>query len=272
MSQHDKHQYYFEKFLRKEMSAAERDAFNEKLSADASLRLAFEYYKLNREKLLNDLLAEHAALRKDTRLNKLIFLLISLTGISLTFAYYLNKSNQANLSNLPSEPKPFYTYIPFINWKQNNPTPTIKRTDSTIIETSQNDTLETIEPAIEDEVRPLNDAFVKDTLIYVYDKQTIFNWLALTDSIQRLQIDYPDSAFTAATLPKPKNKQAAYLVEFWQSPVGYKGYLLSDNKIVVYGLDTPSKWILFSDSVLNALYDKGETILIPDKNYHLLNK
>jgi hypothetical protein len=52
MTQHDKHQYYFEKYLRGEMPHDEREAFDEKLAADAALRMAFEYYKLNRQQLL----------------------------------------------------------------------------------------------------------------------------------------------------------------------------------------------------------------------------
>ncbi|MCU0441244.1 MAG: hypothetical protein MUE96_02510 [Bacteroidia bacterium] len=272
MIQHDKHQYYFEKYLRKEMTPEESDAFNEKLSADASLRLAFEYYKLNREKLLSDLMAEHAALRKDNRLNKLIFLLISLTGITLTFAYYLNKSSQPTNGAAQPESKPFYTYIPFINWKQPTPNPSITKTDSTTVVVNKTDSLETIEPALEDDARPLNDVFLGDTLMYVYDKQTIFSWLARLDSINTQMVQLTDTNWVKPFLPKPKPKQPFYLVEFWQSPVGYKGYLVSENKIVVYGLDTPYKWTLYADTTLNVLYDKGETNLIADKNYHLLNK
>lgn len=274
MIQHDKHQYYFEKFLRKEMTPEESDAFNEKLSADASLRLAFEYYKLNREKLLSDLMAEHAAIRKDNRLNKLIFLLISLTGISLTFAYYLNKSSQPSNGAAQPESKPFYMYIPFINWKQTTPSPSIIKTDSTPVANNKTDSLATIEPDLEDDARPLNDVFLGDTLMYVYDKQTVFSWLERIDSFELQVKQLTDSTVALAKplLPKPKTKHPYFLVEFWQSPVGYKGYLLSENKIVVYGLDTPFKWTLYSDTTLNVIYDKGETNLIADKNYHLLNK
>src|SRR6478735_3428497 len=83
MTQHDKHQYYFEKYLRNDMPEDEREVFEQKLAADASLRMAFEYYKLNRQKLLEQLIEEHQLSRRDNRLNKLIFLLISLTGIVL---------------------------------------------------------------------------------------------------------------------------------------------------------------------------------------------
>src|SRR6478609_6650198 len=122
MSQHDKHQYYFEKYLRNEMPQEDRSAFDEKLAEDASLRMAFEYYRLNRDTLLADLIKEHKLTRRDNRFNKLIFLLISLTGIALTFNYFVYRQPTSSTNPQPSKGNIFVRYIPFLN-KETKPEP-----------------------------------------------------------------------------------------------------------------------------------------------------
>lgn len=276
MSHHDKHLYYFEKYLRNEMTDDERLAFNEKLSADSELKQSFAYYKAHRAKLLQELIAEHEETRKDNRFNRLLFALISLTGIALAFNYYLYKNKETQTAGTTPPKNIFIRYIPFLNWdKRSEKTDSIKITakkDSiqtklvfpeTAIETEP---IETIEPAIRDDERSMTDLFLNDTFITIFDKSYIDQLLIWkqyrTDSAEG------DSIAMVLQPVKPKGKNAQLFVEFWQSPVGYKGYLFTGKKLIVYGVESPSEIYLYKEnSEIHALLPAGNIQLVPKTNF-----
>ncbi|MES2559721.1 MAG: hypothetical protein V4590_08280 [Bacteroidota bacterium] len=277
MSHHDKHLYHFEKYLRQEMTDDERLAFDEKLSADPELKQAFVYYKAHRAKLLKELIAEHEESRKDNRFNKLIFLLISLTGIALAFNYvlYLNKEEDKTVDSTPPK-NIFVRYIPFLNWDNRNEkidsSKTSLKKDSTLkpvltTPAPETEPIETIEPAIKDEERSITDIFLNDTFITIYDKSYIDQLLGwkqyCTDSVSG------DTSLTVVQQPiKPKGKNSPLFVEFWQSPVGYKGYLFTGKKLIVYGVEAPFDIYIYRDNnETNALINSSSIPLIPKSNF-----
>jgi hypothetical protein len=242
------------------MSEDEREAFNLKIKADAALRMAFEYYKLNRQKLLEQLIEEHQLAKKDGRLNKLIFLLISLTGIALVVNHFIYKN--VELSRVQQE-KPnniFVRYIPFLNWEN--------RSDKKVEESKQpkhivlpskpiekEDAPTALEPSIDRNERLSSDEFDRDTAIAIWEKAYFDKRMAYKRMADSLGID---TAAKGANLPALKDKPKKLLVEFWQSPFQYKGYLYYENKIVLYGIEYPSTvYIYKANDTLSLVLPNG---------------
>lgn len=276
MSHHDKHLYHFEKYLRHEMTDDERLAFDEKLSADPELKQAFIYYKAHRAKLLKELIAEHEETRKDNRFNKLIFLLISLTGIALAFNYYLYKNNEDKTAGTTPPRNIFVRYIPFLNWDnrgdKNDSVKTAVKKDSiqkeilTIAQEPTIEPIETIEPALRDDERSITDHFLNDTFITIHEKSYIEQLLAWKQ--YRIDSAAGDSVAVVPQPARPKGKTSQLFVEFWQSPVGYKGYLFTGKKLILYGVETPSDIYIYKDNnEIHALLPKSSINLVAQPNF-----
>jgi hypothetical protein len=62
-----------------------------------------------------------------------------------------------------------------------------------------------------------------------------------------------------------------FYVEFWISPVNYKGYKLINNKLILFGIEEPDAVRLFSDeSKLWMKYGKDYYSLMPTENFEAL--
>ncbi|MES2780581.1 MAG: hypothetical protein V4651_11845 [Bacteroidota bacterium] len=276
MSHHDKHLYHFEKYLRKEMTDDERLAFNEKLSADPELKQAFNYYKSHRAALLKELIAEHEETRKDNRFNKLIFLLISLTGIALAFNYYLYTNKEEQIADTAPPKNIFVRYIPFLNWENRGEKidsvklavkiDSIQKKTQIIVQGPKVEPIETIEPALRDEERSNTDHFLNDTFITIHEKPYIDQLLAWKQ--YRADSAAGDSVAVIAQPTKPKGKNNQLFVEFWQSPVGYKGYLFTGKKLILYGVETPSYIYIYKENnEIHALLPKVTINLVAQPNF-----
>jgi len=268
MSQHEKHQYYFEKYLRNEMPESERSAFDEKLAEDASLRMAFEYYRLNRETLLAELIEEHKLLRRDNRFNKLIFSLISLTGIALAFNYFVYRqaasSSSSNTSNAQSNI--FVRYIPFLNRDPKpdpKPTQAAETPNTNVQKPVVKDSIAKLEPSTDRDERLTSDLYQRDSFVCIIEKTNADMWVSFwnkPDSLQTDSIEVP--AFTK------NNKTPILLVEYWESPFGYKGYLLQKNTLVLYGVKH-DKIILYKDQneLFMVLPETGPMVISEQSNF-----
>jgi len=272
--EHEKHQYYFEKHLRNEMAEDERLAFDEKLSADASLRLAFEYYKLNRQKLLEQLIEEHNLIKKDTRLNKFIFLFISLTGMLLTFNYFVSKNELLALNKIDEKPKNiFVRYIPFMNWGNRlEKKPKIEKSENepevlaTIGEVKEDEKVERLDPSIDGNERLASDLFIADTFISVCEKKWIDQYITYKNNL--LDSTLFDSILVKPILPA-KDKNKTLLVEFWKSPFDYQGYLYQGNKLILYGIAFPTDVYIYAKSdTLKAILPKHKFSIIEQPNFN----
>jgi hypothetical protein len=268
MSQHDKHQYFFEKYLRNDMPAEERVVFEQKLEGDASLRMAFEYYKLNRQKLLEQLIEEHQLTKKDGRLNKLIFLLISLTGIILVASHFLNKPAGKDESAAGKHPNIIVRYIPFLNWENRSDKKAedvASRPKIAPPKTNETETpIETLEPSLDRNERLASDEFLGDTFVTIWEKNYFDKWVA-----QRQNDSLGTDSLVKKTITNPsRDKTKKILVEFWESPVSYKGYLFTENKLVVYGLPFPVTVVMYkSQDTTVVVLPNGKFSLIDLPNF-----
>ena len=101
--QHDKHTYYFEKYLRKEMSREEKEAFELKLNNDIDFKSNFTEYALNHDKIKKAELAEYydKEIIPDKPKNYAwVWVLFSVLGLVLIIDYYANqKYNEDQKAN-----------------------------------------------------------------------------------------------------------------------------------------------------------------------------
>jgi hypothetical protein len=279
MIPHDKHQYYFEKYLRNEMSYHERMAFDEKLAEDEALNQAFVFYRANREVMLKNLIEEHKLDRRDGRLNKLIFLLISLTGIALTFNYYFYKApaQRSGKQTPQKQREPLYTYIPFVNWEKRSEKNQPKKDTATPppaqVKTRQqpaDDSIVVLEPSTRDDERTANDVFLTDTFISVYEQAYIRSLIASRKKAadHHHPADHHDQDSVATHKPAKPEKHGQLFVEFWQSPVKYRGYLFNGKKLIIYGVRSPFEIYIYKhDDTFEMLYASEEIPLIPQPNF-----
>jgi hypothetical protein len=277
MIPHDKHQYYFEKYLRNEMSYHERMAFDEKMAEDASLKEGFEFYKSHRIAMLHDLLDEHRMNRRDTRFNRLIFLLISLTGIALTFNYYYHykDTKDSSLATEKRERKPLYTYIPFVNWEKRSEKGDAKKdnagkTDTVVImvpaDENKEESVEMLEPSTKDEERSANDVFLTDSFITLYDQPYIRQLIAAKKTVSGDTTAQEPETISAKS--KSRDKSGQLFVEFWQSPVKYKGYKFNGKKLILYGIELPYEiYVYKDDNAVFLIHPFGETELTEQSNF-----
>ncbi len=181
MISHEKHQYFYEKYLRNEMPDSERQTFEEKLSVDGSFRRSFDHYKKYRKEFLEGLLAEESTLKKKWTLNSWLYLFISLTGIILAINYYVFKEQEPQVNYYQSVNKwNIFKRIPFLNKRNEAPkheAPVMIKsdTDSALSEIA-NDSVFNSEVANEEEISGKEDMGVAsdmmelDSFVVAYEK------------------------------------------------------------------------------------------------------
>jgi hypothetical protein len=283
--QHDKHQSFFEKFLRNEMKPEEAKLFKLRLENDLAFREDFEFYFRNRQTILEDGLAEYdepeLLIKKPERWGWL-YAAISILCIVLIVDYFLSvKYNQKLNSskqrttlierfNIFKGKRPIHT--------PNNSVLTINR-DSIIL---ANKTVKTnldnkLNPSVEGEMIPYleddhdaikGDYFVSDTLFGVIEKEEVDSKLGKL----RVQTDslFVDSLLEVLAIKEilkseiPLKRQL--LVEFWDSELHFRGYIFDGKKLLLYDLDKLLGLVLTYDE-----QGKVYHLYINFREYHLFN-
>lgn len=278
--QHDKHQYYFEKFLRNEMKEEELAAFRLRLLEDEAFRADFDYYTANRKSILDEELLEYdepeILLRKPQKWGW-VYAILSVLCLVLIVDYFLTARYSESVQ-AEKKRKPFIERFNVFKTKE---------VDNLIIEKTEEkpktkqkleqveaDTMlgsgifdKEIEPYLErDRMGVKGDYFVSDSLFYVFEKADIqkkMNELKtqsaneLADSILALMI--VKSSFKTLGIPKRQ-----LLVEFWDSPLHFRGYLFNGKKLVLYDLGFADELVLVFDEQTNVYH-----LYFGDHEYHL---
>ncbi len=272
---HDIHQYYFEKYLRNEMSIKDRLTFEEKLTVNNQIRSSFEHYKLNRQQYLSDFAIKEQKSASHRKLNNWLYLLISVIGIVLSVNFYLdNKELKQLISSNSGENVPFYKRIPFFfndkkeakqPVKQANP---ITTESDTLIEQSETDTTVQNENSLLFE----QDEMLLDTTMLVYEKSTfesVYEMVKLQDSVSS------DSILEQLTLQQYQNVKTVFKtihinVTYWRSPSGYIGYKFNGKKLMLFGITPPFRLTLLKqEDEIGIREEEGNIFyLINDDNFH----
>lgn len=273
---HEIHQYYFEKYLRNEMSIKDKLTFEEKLSVNSQIRSSFEHYKLNRQEYLSDYAVKQQRSASNRKLNSWIYLLISTLGILLSINFYMdNQDLKQQRMTSSGESVPFYKRIPFFfGWRSEH-------------KKSETDTSRLVIPldsssAFVDSSQVLpesnNLAFDQDELLCdtnyrIFDK-TIFDaqYASLLTGNDSLSNDSVLELMTIGTLTGEtgETKSATLQVQFWRSPIDYSGYKFSGKRLIIYGFTPPFKLTLLKiNSDIAIRHEEGNLYtLINDNNFH----
>jgi hypothetical protein len=289
MNPHEKHQYFYEKYLRNEMPDHERLAFEEKLSADESFKQSFYHYKNNRKEFLENLIIEdETEAKKRWSLNSWIYLLISLTGIALAINYKVfQREEQPHTISAPAAPYwNIFKRIPFIS-KRNDSSARMElrdknakvASDSPIYSTSkENDTVKDNDETgetdafIPEEVGVASDVMELDSFIVAYEKRFFeLRYKTIRDQTDSILVDSMMDMLAAKSAGRStlQSKPVMVYVEFWRSPVNFRGYKFNGKKLIVYGIPPPYEIFLLRDGeevILRS--NRNELILTKDNNFH----
>ncbi|MFA9212829.1 MAG: hypothetical protein ACEQSR_03175 [Candidatus Methylacidiphilales bacterium] len=300
--QHDKHTYYFEKYLRKEMSRIERDAFEKKLNADEAFKADFDKYALNHDSILKEELEEYyneEIIPTKPKNYSWLLVLFSVLGLVLLIDYYANqkyanelKQNQTykeeivdRFNNAFVEPfkkisfkkgikslDTVYEQLTFSADSQDDKDSLPEnqnKIDSSLIEGKIIDQFQQLmrEKNIESNVK---DIFLTDSLMVVIDLEKFKEkFKVITNSTDSALSDSLTTRLSLQSLTKQNNANKPLFVEFWQSLVGFNGYQFTGKKLVLYGVWKPYDIFILKQNNLFILHSKlGETPLQADNQLH----
>ena len=284
MAFHEKHQYFYEKYLRNEMLENERQDFEEKLSTDESFRHSFHHYKSHRKEYLTELIDEdQTEAKRRWRLNSWMYMLISITGIALAVYFYAAKNNEGISSNQKkSSSWNIINQIPFFS-NRNEPKksqPLVKHesdhsssenlNDSSEISESSNENTQTVSE--NENTDFVNDIMDLDSLVSTYDKNTFeLKFKSIKSVTDSILVDSLMEILAAKSVGRNSQQQKPLLiyVEFWRSPINFKGYKFNGKKLILYGINFPYEIYLLRDNddfILRSTHN--EFVLTRDNNFH----
>lgn len=304
--QHDKHTYYFEKYLRKEMSREEKEAFEIKLNNDIDFKSNFNEYALNHDKIIKAELAEYydKEIIPDKPKNYAwVWVLFSVLGLVLIIDYYANqkyneekKANQtykeAFVSRFKSAFVEPFKKITFKNkskdtnyqqttisanenggdvYDENTDSANIALIDSNLIEEK---IIQQFQHLMNDknEFSDNKDIFLNDSLMSVIELEKFKEKYRLIKSSTDSILD--DSIVTKLafqSLVKQNGNMKPIFVEFWQSLIGFSGYQFTGKKLIIYGIQKPYDVFILKQNTNYILHTKwGEAALEPDNLLHKL--
>jgi hypothetical protein len=237
MSSHEVHQIYFEKYLRKKMSGEEKATFEQRLEDDLELKRAFEHYKIHRKKYLKEIIEDELSEQKSSsRINNMLYLLVSVICIIITAVYYTDNRKIRNvlLGRQEFENMPLTTRIPYIIKKPPLLTTQTKNPNFEINETT-------------DPSEAMEDYSIAE-----------FEHL-LADTVYKQLPEIHDSTYHSASLN----------VELWYSPLGFRGYRYNGVLLQLYGVNSFSDIELYYENADLWLNLNNQSIALrKDFNYH----
>ncbi|MCG9881487.1 MAG: hypothetical protein MH472_12890 [Bacteroidia bacterium] len=287
---HDKHQYYFEKYLRNEMKGEELQLFEAKLQSDASLKKSFDFYLANRTEIVAEELAEYdepEIMKKKPQRWGWLMASFSIIALVLIIDFYLTDSyeQQQNAKRKPfletinvfrSEPKTESTDSQQKNQKNREnkkviPEEYTQNEDSLlgVLDAQLNEFTNKGEMSIE------GDYFVVDSLFKVLENAQLNERLrtlkTVTDSL--LADSTLEDLARQSFFHNPHLITRQLLVEYWDSPIHIRGYLYTGKKLLVYGID-PEEEIYLTYSEKNKSYylilHKQAFYLFPNNRFQKL--
>ena len=263
MNIEDRH--LIDRYLQEDISGIELENFLQRLKSDDDLARQVEFQRLiyngiqkaNRDKL-REVIISSINYRKPVvpfALKMIVtFLVVTVIGISLWFyvgnetanrdqsnswfAFLKSKSKTESVKEVEEKTK--------TSTRQKNSSPEDTVAEVKTLEISEGDSL-----AVEDQKSipsadsiPINtedanivvkqDQLLISTTLNVEDKTDAGN-----SSEESLSKDAVEHLNPAADLPEKEKTTSAFIVEFWVSPINYRGYKMSKNKLILFGIEEP---------------------------------
>jgi hypothetical protein len=256
--------YLIDRYLQGEISGIELESFNNRLRNDESFRHEAELQKViykgiqkaNHDKLKKLIISSINYRRPSIPFAlKMIVTFLLVTGLGITFWFYVG-TESANKEQSKS-------WFAFLKSKKNEATdfkdaPKVKpefhqkpraATDSIIISnaaniipdsgtsahTSADEQKDSAAFAHEEDIVVKQDQLLITTTLAVEnksgDKNGIKDETLTNEAVEKLN--------PGADLPEEEKLPGNYLVEFWVSPINYRGYKMSKNKLILFGIEEP---------------------------------
>ncbi len=280
---HDKHLYFFEKYLRGEMKGEELASFEKKLAENEKFKLDFDYYQKNRNEIVEEELAEYDTpelLKEKPQKWGWVYAIISLLCLVLIIDYYLSANYSGNISSGKAR-KPIIEKINIFKRSakakemavsiknETNPTSEIPAlpmsAEDTLQYKSQTDS-DFIQYIEGNRMSIQGDYFIADSLFKVLNNAAILD----RTNLLRTQTDslLDDSALHLVAVKSFQKTlaqiQSSLLVEFWGSPIHFRGYFFDGKKLLIYGFDASVPVFLIYNDQNNSYH-----ILLRNKEFHL---
>jgi hypothetical protein len=261
---HERH--LIDRYLNGVLSGIELEEFNQKMSSDADFKKATELQKLIYSGIAH---ARQEELKEKIKASikyrspgipfplKLIIAFFVILIFGITFWSYVGNEFERS--------KPYNNFISIFKKKDKNVLPektvsklpakveserkdSIKASEENLKDTSainsENISADTTSTLYEDDIEVKKDIMIVSTVFPVIDKSTHKDESLSKETAQKL----PD-----ADLPI-EIKNDSMTVEFWVSPIHYKGYKMSKNTLVLFGIENLNDVMLYR--VNNSIYMK----------------
>lgn len=297
--EYDKHQYFFEKFLRKEMHGEELDSFKAKLSENEKFKKDFDFYLANRKKIIKEGLAEYdeaeILLPKPQKWGW-FYAISSVLCLVLIIDYFLSSSYDQSIA-ASHRRKPLIERINF--FKSGDAQTELKETEkiqkeirpekssmknldneNSLIDSAElfSETEKQLQSYIQSNTTGIQSDFIlMDSLMWVFDQRIMEERRASlnmqTDSILD---DSSIQMLVFKSLYRKNNvSQKQLFVEYWKSPIHFRGYRFSGKKLLLFGFETSDPlYFTYDEEGANFhlfLLNK-EFYLFPDNQFHKILK
>ncbi|CAN5459283.1 hypothetical protein BH11BAC1_BH11BAC1_08590 [soil metagenome] len=270
----DKH--LIDRYLQGEVSGIEMENFSLRLNADANFKHEVEIQqiiysgiqKASKDKLQNLIIAslDYRKPRVPFAL-KMIVTFLAVTGVGISLWFYVGnegaKDDQARswFAFLKSKKNPeelkqeLLTQKPEARQKQvtiSDSLPHQKQVVVQMMDSADQTYLtepDSITPKLEEEeIIVKQDQLLVSAMISIENKDDDKN----VEKDESLANEAVHLLNPAADLPEVEKQAASCQVEFWVSPINYKGYKMSKNKLILFGIDEPDDVKLYR--VNNGLF------------------
>jgi hypothetical protein len=271
--------HLIDRFLLGELSGIERENFNLRVREEEAFRNEVELHKViyagiqkaNQDKLKRVILSS-LNYRKPTVpfALKMIVTFLVVTGFGITLWFYVgNESSTRDQSKswfafLKSKKSADNTAIEVPRQKSPSRSRIVTTTDSVSLKEDANrpvsDSVQHQIPNDRTELDSLQPSAINEEIIVKQDQLMIGTTIVVEDKSAG-GTEGKDNQLTngalsklnpSSDLPEEEKVTSDYQVEFWVSPINYRGYKMSKNKLILFGIDEPEAVKLYR--VNDALY------------------
>jgi hypothetical protein len=278
---HDKHQYYFEKYLRNEMQGEELQLFEAKLKSDETLKSSFEFYLTNRREIVAEELAEYdepeLMKRKPQKWGWLLAVFSALALVLIVDFYLANfyQEQQANKRKPLIEKINVFKGLPRLEVVESKEQVAAKEKGGKILPDIYSENEDSLQYALEAQLqKQLNtselnlegDYFVFDSLFKVLENAQLNERIKqLREGLDTLHVDSSlEELVRQSFFENPHLITRQLLVEYWDSPIHVRGYLFNGKKLLLYGIDL-NETIYLTYSLKNRSY----YLIIDNQSYYI---
>jgi len=271
--------HLIERYLQQELSGIELESFNERLKEDENFKRQVELQKLiysgiqkaHHEKLKGIIFASLNYRKPVVPFAlKMIVTFLVVTGVGITLWFYTGTD-----SGNKEQAKSWFAFLKNVKTdsESQHEGPKMKpETKTKFIEPHDTTALADAVP------QPSNDSTIRsnadlnaapdsvtigdkeENIVVKQDQLLISSTLTVEDKSGENEPQKDESLANEAVqklnpgadLPVPENVPSSFLVEFWVSPINYKGYKMSKNKLILFGIEEPDAVKLYR--VRNELY------------------